>query len=310
MMFDSPLMSGLGPRFWYQLSCFAYVVHFKSYSKAADCLHLSQSSLSRAIQSLEGQLKVSLLYRGGKRALCLTPQGDQLYAHGAEIFKGLLRLEQCLEPSVKTKPYTLQLAVPDWVFSDYLFIPLRQFRKEHPGFSLGFHPSTDLAIFEGSTDPTIRLGIPSSSGLIQKLLLELQLALYANATYLKGHMLPERLGDLAEHACLGLQTDNPKLFEVMNWHQAHNPSTDQKHYSSTALIKVAQMGFGMMSWVKGSPALEGSGLVEIAKELSVAHAPRISLYFECVPEQWACAEVQALYRCLKKALQGYYAKSA
>ncbi|MEY8352080.1 LysR family transcriptional regulator [Lachnospiraceae bacterium 54-53] len=58
-----------------QLKYFLYVAKFENMSQAAQYLHISQPSISRAIQSLEEELHVELLRRNGKR-LSLTYEGQ------------------------------------------------------------------------------------------------------------------------------------------------------------------------------------------------------------------------------------------
>ncbi len=303
-MFDASLMSGLGPRFWYYLSCFAYVVHFKSYSKAAECLDVSQSSLTKAVQALEKQLKVSLLLRGGRRSLDPTPQGDQIYAFSVAFFKDLFDLKHCLQGLETPQPYTLSLSIPEWIFCEYLFEPLRQCKHHHPDIKIAFESSIDWdPIIHCATESIMRLTINPRVGWIQKPLLQYRLALYASADYLKAHVLPKHLGDLNKHTCLYWQSEDPKLFEIMNWHRSEKDLRVLRSYSSETLIKMAQMGLGVISGFKASSHLRGHGLIEFAESISQHYAPTITVYFECSAVNWHQTPVQDLYRYLAGSLR-------
>lgn len=69
-----------------QIEYFRAVCETLNYTRAADKLHISQPSLSAAIQKLEGELGVRLLIRDNKKVL-LTREGSVLFrqplAHGS-----------------------------------------------------------------------------------------------------------------------------------------------------------------------------------------------------------------------------------
>ncbi len=304
-MFNDDFIDRLGQRLWYHLRCFSQVVNFKSYTKAANYLHISPSSLTKAIKALEEGLNMTLVHRRGKCALRLTPQGEQLYARSTEIFKALLGLEAYLYPPVERLRFNLRLRVPEWVLCDYLIEPLMGFKAQHPGFSLSFGSERDAYPLCVASELLIGIGIPPSPGWIQKPLLHWHSALYASPAYIKGSVLPRCVDELREHACLCWQSDDLQLFKAINWHLAQGLTADLKLHSSTALIKMTQMGCGIMAWIKGHPALKASGLIEIAEDLSNQYAPSFSLYFVCAPERWVQAEVQALYSCLEQSLKKF-----
>ena len=60
-----------------QLEAFYWAAASSSFAVAADRLHVSQSSLSKRIAELEGQLRKVLFDRSGHRA-ALTDAGQQL----------------------------------------------------------------------------------------------------------------------------------------------------------------------------------------------------------------------------------------
>lgn len=55
-----------------------------SFSRAAECLHLTQSALSRSLQTLEDELGARLIDRAGKRST-LTPLGEAVLARARRI---------------------------------------------------------------------------------------------------------------------------------------------------------------------------------------------------------------------------------
>ncbi len=67
-----------------QIEAFVNVVKYKSFSKAADALYLSQPTISTHINTLENELGVQLIDRRGKEALP-TQQGTVLYKYGVTM---------------------------------------------------------------------------------------------------------------------------------------------------------------------------------------------------------------------------------
>ena len=69
---------------WDKLKIFHAVTQASSFTKAAEVLHLSQSAISRQIQSLEHELKCTLFERHA-RGLSLTDNGELLYKTANEV---------------------------------------------------------------------------------------------------------------------------------------------------------------------------------------------------------------------------------
>lgn len=66
----------------FQLNCFITVSKFKSFTRAADELFVSQSTISKRIAMLEKELDIILLERN-KRHVKLTPAGQFFYEHAS-----------------------------------------------------------------------------------------------------------------------------------------------------------------------------------------------------------------------------------
>ena len=66
------------------LRYFIEVADQKSFTKAAEKLYISQSTISKAVASLETELQTSL-FEHGKRNFALTPSGKLLYAFATDV---------------------------------------------------------------------------------------------------------------------------------------------------------------------------------------------------------------------------------
>lgn len=142
----------------HQLFVFTKVVEQKSFSKAADAIFLSQSTVSSHIQSLEKQLNVQLFDRVG-REIITTPYGERLY-HWAEKLL-LLKDEALLD--IKESVNELNGAIRIGVSSvpGQFMVPkmIKNFRSDYKNvtFYLNHFPSRIVA--ENVLHGTVDLGI-------------------------------------------------------------------------------------------------------------------------------------------------------
>ena len=62
-----------------QLEAFVTTAEYASFTKAAEALYLTQSTVSAHINALEEILQMRLIQRGARRRVQLTPEGKQAY---------------------------------------------------------------------------------------------------------------------------------------------------------------------------------------------------------------------------------------
>lgn len=101
-----------------------------SFTKAASELFVTQSAVSRQIQSLEEQLGVSLFQRRPKD-LVLTEAGETLYRAASEILRQVREAIERLDAAGRPEALTVTCTV---AFAALWLIPrLSAFRQERPG---------------------------------------------------------------------------------------------------------------------------------------------------------------------------------
>lgn len=89
-----------------QLHYFLSLVQAGSFSRAADAVGVTQSTLSAAIQALEAELGVTLIDRTGRR-MQLLPAGDDFLARARDI---VARIEELPEHARQAeRPLTTRL---------------------------------------------------------------------------------------------------------------------------------------------------------------------------------------------------------
>ena len=112
-----------------QLEAFVTTAEYSSFTKAAEALYLTQSTVSAHINSMEQILGVRLIQRGSRRRVQLTPEGRQAYDMAKEILNRCQTLQN-LGSSIEQ----CQLAVgASSVPSQYLVPELMSgFLSRHP----------------------------------------------------------------------------------------------------------------------------------------------------------------------------------
>jgi DNA-binding transcriptional LysR family regulator len=78
------------------LKCLLTVLSCGSFTEAGEILHLSQSSISKKVISLEDELGLKLIERSGKK-IVLTPSGQRLMEHFVNILESYDRAMQTLD---------------------------------------------------------------------------------------------------------------------------------------------------------------------------------------------------------------------
>ncbi len=103
-----------------QMKYFAEVCREKSVTRAAEKLHISQPSVTVAMQELEAETGLNLFVRQGKR-IEVTPEGEFLLAKVSAILHSVEQLNNDIGELVHTKNH-IKLALPLQVGS--ILIPM------------------------------------------------------------------------------------------------------------------------------------------------------------------------------------------
>lgn len=118
-----------------QLRAFLAVVDRQSVSKATDDLALTQSAISRQIQSLEQSLGMRLFVRQG-RSLILTDAGRIVLEYGRRIFRVLSEAQDALDGLKGLKRGHLRIGAASTIGTYLLPEPLGAFKGLYPGIEI------------------------------------------------------------------------------------------------------------------------------------------------------------------------------
>jgi DNA-binding transcriptional LysR family regulator len=125
----------------HRLKSYCLVVETKSFSRAAQARHMTQSAMSRLVKGLEDELGVTLLHRKGKN-VAPTSEGLLFYEHAKKILEDYAGMERDINAAARTAKDTLRLGVSRVPAVHLLPQVLYDFSKAHPGIRI------DLAVCE------------------------------------------------------------------------------------------------------------------------------------------------------------------
>ncbi|CAM3677544.1 selenium metabolism-associated LysR family transcriptional regulator [Mesobacillus zeae] len=139
----------------HQLYVFSKVVEHKSFSKAAEDIFLSQSTVSSHVQALEKSLDIKLFDRFGRETI-LTPHGERLYQWAQKLL--LLKEQALLDVKQGLMEYKGAVKIAASSVPGQFLLPamIRKFRADYPlvTFHIRVSPSRTVAekVRNGSVD--------------------------------------------------------------------------------------------------------------------------------------------------------------
>ncbi|KAB2329405.1 LysR family transcriptional regulator [Cytobacillus depressus] len=129
------------------LTYFIEVAKYKSFTKASEALHLSQSTLSKVVKSLEEELNIELIDRSA-RQIELTEAGEIVLAEGEMIIESLNDLSIHLYDLMNLKKGKIKIGIPPII--GFLYFP-----KIIKGFNT-LYPDIKIKLFEDGAKKVIQ----------------------------------------------------------------------------------------------------------------------------------------------------------
>lgn len=152
------------------LRCVEAAARHRSYTRAADELHVSQAAVSQQVRQVEEVLGTKLFIRRG-RNMELTTKGRQLAEHLSRGFQAIVDGVHKIQS--EPLPGTLNITTTQSLATMLLMPNLWRFRQQHPEINLRVMASTGLEdLRHGEMDVAVRFGFFEQSELHQELLFE------------------------------------------------------------------------------------------------------------------------------------------
>lgn len=187
------------------MQAFVRVVETGSFTKAAETLHMSKTTVTQLVQQLEARLRVKLLNRT-TRQVNVTQDGAVYYERAVQLLADLDDAETSLSSALTSARGRLRVDVPSPLARMILIPALPEFYAQHPDIQLDMGVSdrrVDL-IGEG-VDCVVRGGEITDLSLVARRVGNLTLGAYAAPRYLETFGTPAHPMELSgpEHSTVG-----------------------------------------------------------------------------------------------------------
>lgn len=234
------------------IRAFVQAVEAGSFSRAAQQLGLSPSSVGKAVARLEQRLDVRLFHRT-TRSLSLTDEGLAFHASCVRALAELEQAENALAERRLQPAGRLRIAVPVLLGRDWVMPLLLQLAGQYPALEIEAHFSNQPVDFaEQGCDLAVRIGLLDDSASLAARQLGVQKLVVCGApAYLEQHGRPQSPGDLAHHACIGMLREE----QLESW-----------QLRDTSVRIGARLRLGHLEAVKQA-ALAGHGLAQLPRWL-------------------------------------------
>ncbi|MBT91680.1 MAG: LysR family transcriptional regulator [Candidatus Pelagibacter sp.] len=236
---------------WDKLKIFHAVAEAGSFTSATINLSLSQSAISRQIQSLEEGLKVKLFERHA-RGLTLTESGEYVFKTAHEVISKLKEVETTLgdkkgKPSGKLTVTTVVSLGTTW-----LTPRIKEFMQLNPEIEIELiFDDKELDLSTRQADVGIFMRRPKQLNYIQRKLIDINYHLYASIKYLEKHGYPKNINDLNKHSFISYGRGAPSPVFNPDWalklgmKDGKKRKTVMKVNSVYGLLLAVQSGVGV-----------------------------------------------------------------
>lgn len=233
------------------LRVFCSVAELKSFTSAADRLHLSPAMVSKHVMHLEEQLGTRLLNRTS-RHVSLTETGALYFTQARQMLDGLDEVAAAVSNVTVEPRGTLRLSAPVWFANSVIAEALAEYHRLYPQVSFDIDLSGRMVnLVDEGFDLALRATPPGDldAGLIARPLSDVVFRLAASPAYLDRQGRPEKLADLNGHDLLlysGLHSNGTLTFGAPEDRETVKFQIVMESSNDTILYFAALQGMGMV----------------------------------------------------------------
>jgi len=180
------------------MQAFARVVEAGSFTKAAETLHMSKTSVTQLVQQLEARLRVRLLNRT-TRKVNVTADGAAYYERVVRLLADMDDAETSLSSASALPRGRLRVDVPSPLARMILVPALPAFHARYPDIQLDMGVSDRIVDVIGeNVDCVVRGGELTDQSLMARRVGDLQIGVYAAPSYLERAGTPSHPRELED----------------------------------------------------------------------------------------------------------------
>ena len=280
------------------MQAFARVVEAGSFTKAAQTLHMSKTTVTQLVQQLEARLRVKLLHRT-TRQVKVTAEGTLYYERVVRLLADLEDADTRLASVTASPKGRLRVDVPAPLARLILVPALPAFHARHPEIQLDLGVSDRVVdVIGDNVDCVLRGGELTDSSLVARRVGDLRLGVYASPAYLARAGTPAHPRELEDshHRIVGFLRSRSGTLAPIALSRAGEQFVPQGRYvvalddgNAYAAAGVAGMGVLWLPRYMAAPHLAGGELVPLFEDWEVASMP---LYLVFPPNRHQSAKLR------------------
>ncbi len=235
---------------WYKI--FYFAAKTGSYTRAAEALFVTQSSISQTIRQLEETLGVKLFARAG-RGVKLTAEGHGLYDHVEQAYHLLVSGEQYMSSMQSLQTGQIRIGASDTISKYNLLKYLRKFHEDWPNIRIGINNRPSPVSVELAKKGEIDLGVINLDpdkpydGLMVHPLTRIRNVFIAPAAWRDQFMGPVSLGQLEGFPIVALEQNSTtrRIFEKYKKEHGANLHVEFEFGSMDLIVEMTRIGMGV-----------------------------------------------------------------
>ena len=266
---------------WNKLKIFHTVAEAGNFTKATYVLNLTQSAISRQIQSLEQELKTQLFERHA-RGLTLTENGEYLFKTAHEIISKLKDVESTLIDKKNRLSGKLTVTTVVSFGTTWLTPRIQEFMKLNPQIEIELiFDDKELDLSTRQADIGIWMRRPKKLNYVQKKLIDINYHIYGSTKYLEQSGHPKSLHELNKHNFISYGKGAPSPVFNPDWALKLGVKDNKKRKpvmkvnSIYGLLLAVQSGVGLAAL----PDYITISVPNIVKVLPQIKGPQTEAYF-------------------------------
>ena len=266
---------------WDKLKIFHAVAEAGNFTKATYILNLSQSAISRQIQSLEQELKTQLFERHA-RGLSLTENGEYLFKTAREVISKLKDVESTLMDKKNKLSGKLTVTTVVSLGTTWLTPRIQEFMKLNPEIEIELiFDDKELDLSTRQADIGIWMRRPKQLNYVQKKLIDINYHIYGSTKYLEQNGHPKTLQELNKHNFISYGKGAPSPVFNPDWALKLGVKDNKKRKpvmkvnSIYGLLLAVQSGVGLAAL----PDYITISVPNIVKVLPQNAGPKTEAYF-------------------------------
>lgn len=280
------------------MQAFARVVETGSFTKAAETLHMSKTSVTQLVQQLEARLRVRLLNRT-TRKVNVTADGAAYYERVTKLLADLDDAETSLSSISLLPRGHLRVDVPSPLARMILIPALPAFLAQYPDIQVDLGVSDRMVdLIDESVDCVVRGGELTDLSLMARRVGNLSLSLYAAPSYLESAGMPSHPQEISAspHYIVGFRWTRASLGSSYAMHRNGETVKLQGRYKiavddGNACLAAGLAGLGVLL-LPDYMAFEHESRGELVRLFEEWHLDPMPVYIAYPPNRHVSAKLR------------------